>query len=88
MYLRLNHELRRVVAEFVAERTGLDIDRDPYPLLVASAAVATCDINIHVWAASNGCRDPNELRREIFDTLTAGLTPRERRDARGSPDVN
>lgn len=73
MYLRLNHELRRVIAEFAAERAGLDIDRDPYPLLVGSAAVASWDVTLHLWAASDGRRDLNELRREIFDTLTAGL---------------
>lgn len=73
MYLRLNHELRRVVAEFAAERSGLDIDRHPYPMLVASATVASWDISLHVWAASGGRSDLDELRRETFDALTAGL---------------
>lgn len=73
MYLRLNHELRETVAEFVASRSGLDAHRDPYPLMVASAMASCWDITLHVWAGTDGRRSLKSLRREVFDTLTAGL---------------
>ncbi len=73
MYLRLNNELRETVAEFVASRSGLDAHRDPYPLMVASAMASCWDITLHDWAGTDGRRSLKSLRREVFDTLTAGL---------------
>jgi len=73
-YLQLNYDLRRVVAEFVADRTGRTIDRDPYALTVASAVASSWDIALTVWAATDGRRPLQVLRREIMDTLTAGIS--------------
>lgn len=72
-YLQLNEELRRVVADFVAERTGLSVEHDAYPLTVASAAVASWDVAVRVWTATDGRRSLRSLRREAFDALTAGI---------------
>lgn len=83
MYLRLNHELRQAVAQFVASRTGLDIDRDPYPMMVASAVVSCWDITLHVWVATGGRRSLRSIRREVFDALSAGLREPRRRVAAG-----
>jgi len=83
MYLRLNHELRETVAEFVASRSGLDAHRDPYPLMVASAMASCWDITLHVWAGTDGRRSLKSLRREVFDTLTAGLSEPRRGIAAG-----
>lgn len=73
MYLRLNNELREIVTEFVAARSGLDPRLDPYPLMVASAIASCWDIALHIWAGTDGRRSLRALRREVFDTLTAGL---------------
>lgn len=83
MYLRLNNQLRDIVAEFVAGRTGLDPHRDPYPLMVASAVASCWDITLQVWAGTDGRRSLKALRREVFDTLTAGLAEPRRGVAAG-----
>ena len=75
-YLQLSYELRQLVAEFVAERTGLSLERDPYPLIVATAFSACWDIALSVWSATNGERSLREVRREVFAVLTAGIEPR------------
>jgi AcrR family transcriptional regulator len=83
-YLMLNNDLRQVLADFVAERTGVSAQRDPYPLLLASAAVASWDVALHVWSAYGGRRSLPTLRRDAFAALTAGITahPASRRVAR------
>jgi TetR/AcrR family transcriptional regulator, regulator of mycofactocin system len=72
-YLWLNHQLRQIVAEFVAERTGLPVDRDTYPMVVATAVTSSWEIALRVWVATDGRRSLRALRREVFDTLTTGL---------------
>jgi TetR/AcrR family transcriptional regulator, regulator of mycofactocin system len=73
IYLSLNDELRRVIVDFVAERTGRSPVEDPYPLLVAAAAVSSWDAALTIWSAAGGACDLAELRRTAFDALTAGL---------------
>jgi AcrR family transcriptional regulator len=72
MYLMLNHQLRQIVVEFVAGRTGLP-PADTYPQLVGAAAVASWDVALTAWSASGGTRSLAALRRETFAALTAGI---------------
>ena len=72
MYLMLNHQLRQIVVEFVAGRTGLP-PGDTYPQLVGAAAVASWDVALTAWSASGGTRSLGALRRETFAALTAGI---------------
>lgn len=71
-YLLLNHDLRKVLEEFVAGRCGAD-PTDSYPLLVAAAAVTSWDVALRVWAAGSGRDSLAELRRAAFAALTAGI---------------
>lgn len=73
-YLHLNHDLRKLLEEFVAARCGA-APTDSYPLLVAAAAVSSWDVALRVWAAGDGRPCLAELRREAFRALTAGLPP-------------
>jgi AcrR family transcriptional regulator len=75
-YLRLNNELRQMIAEFVAERTGRPVDSDPYPLTVASAVTSSWDIALSVWVATDGRRPLSALRQEVFASFTGGLESR------------
>ncbi|GAB3818922.1 acyl-CoA-like ligand-binding transcription factor [Micromonospora zhanjiangensis] len=72
MYLLLNNELRQVFQDFVAERTGLPAT-DPYPLLVATAAVSSWDVALQAWSAGDGTGSLAALRRRAFAALTAGI---------------
>ena len=67
-----HHQLRQIVVEFVAGRTGLP-PGDTYPQLVGAAAVASWDVALTAWSASGGTRSLGELRRETFAALTAGI---------------
>jgi AcrR family transcriptional regulator len=71
-YLLLNHELREVLTDFVAARTGL-APTDSYPLLVASAAVTSWDVALRAWSAGNAGDSLADLRRRAFAALTAGI---------------
>jgi AcrR family transcriptional regulator len=86
-YLMLNHELRQALVHFVAERTGLPVS-DPYPLLVAGAAVTSWDVALQAWLAGNTERSMAELRRATFAALTAGIpaTPPFPADPPGTTD--
>ncbi|HEY0697986.1 MAG TPA: TetR family transcriptional regulator [Micromonospora sp.] len=72
VYLTLNQELRGVIVEFVAARTGLP-PTDPYPLLVAGAAVTSWDVALGSWSAGDGAQSLAALRRAAFAALTAGI---------------
>lgn len=74
MYLRLNDELRQIVVDFVAQRTGL-AGTDAYPLLVGGAAMTSWDVALRAWAADGDGPSLAERRREIFAALTAGIPP-------------
>jgi AcrR family transcriptional regulator len=78
-YLLLTNDLRQVLVDFIAERTGLSPVEHPYPLLLASAAASSWDIALCVWSGTGGQRSLGDLRREAFAALTAGIPPAPRR---------
>jgi AcrR family transcriptional regulator len=80
-YLLLTNDLRQVLVDFIAERTGLSPVEHPYPLLLASAAASSWDIALCVWSGSGGRRSLADLRREAFAALTAGIPPAPRQPA-------
>lgn len=72
-YLELMNDMRLVVVEFIAERTGLDPQRDLYPHLVSGACSVAWDASLTLWAGSGGTRSLSELREAAFSALSAGL---------------
>ena len=72
-YLEIIDEMRAVVVQFVAERTGLDPRTDLYPLLVGGACAAVWDASLKLWVESGGTRSFRALRTEGFTALTEGL---------------
>lgn len=72
-YLMLIHDMRRIVVDFVAERTGLSAVEHPYPLMIGSAAASAWDIAVCVWARTHGRIPLGQLEREVFDTLTTAI---------------
>jgi TetR/AcrR family transcriptional regulator, regulator of mycofactocin system len=77
-YLLLTNDLRQVLVDFIAERTGLSPAEHPYPLLLASAAASSWDIALRVWSGSGGRRPLGDLRRDAFAALAAGIPPAPR----------
>ncbi|HUZ21483.1 MAG TPA: TetR family transcriptional regulator [Acidimicrobiales bacterium] len=96
-HLRAAHSARsfateRACAQALAERLGVDADRDPFPALVAAAGIAASRVAVFYWAASGGSSPLPRLLDDAFDSLAAGLptpcrrTRAPRRAAGAEPD--
>jgi AcrR family transcriptional regulator len=63
--LRSQEALEHDLATVIADRTGLDVDRDPYPRLVATLTLAA----VRLALARAGDRGARVLRREMETAL-------------------
>ncbi len=61
------------LASALAERLGTDPDRDPYPLLLASAAIGVLRATMSFWAASGGAVPLDQLTDAAFRALATGF---------------
>ncbi|GAA4602977.1 AcrR family transcriptional regulator [Actinoplanes octamycinicus] len=73
--LRGSDDAARAIGAAVAERTGLDVDRDLYPKLVAAAVLAANNVAVRQFQSSGGDRwhTVPELLTEALRQLRAGL---------------
>jgi hypothetical protein len=60
-------------ASALAERLGTDPDRDPYPMLLASAATAVLRATMSFWAAAGGAVPLEQLADAAFQSLADGF---------------
>jgi AcrR family transcriptional regulator len=65
--------LESVVAEALAERLGADPERDPYPLLLATAAMGVMRTAMSFWASSGGAVPLDQLVDGASRALADGL---------------
>jgi AcrR family transcriptional regulator len=65
--------LECVVAEALAERLGTDPARDPYPLLLASAAMGVIRAAFSFWGSSGGAVPLDQLTDAACRALAQGL---------------
>lgn len=65
--------VERAVAEGLAERLGTDLERDPYPGLLAAMAAGVLRASIHFWASSGGTVSLDKLVDLGFRALADGL---------------
>ena len=65
--------LERAVASAVAERFGVDVEKDPYPLLLAGTAVAAMRVAIFAWASLGGKVPIATLTNAALCALGEGL---------------
>jgi AcrR family transcriptional regulator len=77
-FLRVFADSRRELAEAVAERTGLDLERDIYPELVAGVASAAEGVAIDRWLRADPPVSMEPLVREALRQIAAGLPVPER----------
>ncbi|VVJ19098.1 Transcriptional regulator [Amycolatopsis camponoti] len=61
------------IARVVAERTGTDAETDVYPQLVAGTVAAALAVVTRQWLGTESPRPLEELIREVFGRLAAGL---------------
>ena len=65
--------IERAIAEGLATRLGADQETDPYPSVVAAAAVGVVRACIAFWAGSGGTVYLGQLIDQAFRTLADGL---------------
>jgi AcrR family transcriptional regulator len=65
--------LERAAAEGLAERLGTDLERDPYPTLLAATAAGVLRASITFWAGSGGTVSLDRLVELGFRALAEGL---------------
>jgi AcrR family transcriptional regulator len=69
------NRLERSLALGVAERTGLDVERDLYPSLLVASMVSAVRTAALRWGADAGSSRLPALVAEAIDLLAAGLPP-------------
>ena len=72
-YLKTNAAMQRALAEAIAERTGLDADRDMLPVVLASAVTTTSQIAVRRWFAADPPVELWPLVREALGELSAAF---------------
>jgi AcrR family transcriptional regulator len=65
--------LERAVAEGLAERLGTDLERDPYPGLLAATAASVFRASVTFWAGSGGTVPLGQIVELGFRALADGL---------------
>ena len=69
------NRLEQALALGVAERTGLDVERDLYPSLLVASTVGALRTAALRWGADAGSSRLPALVAEAIDMLGAGLPP-------------
>ena len=65
--------IERAIAEGLAARLGTDLETDPYPGVLAAAAVGVVRASTVFWAGSNGTTPLEQLIDQAFQALADGL---------------
>jgi AcrR family transcriptional regulator len=64
---------QRAMAEAIAARTGLDVDTDLYPRLLAAVLNSALRVTLHRWYRRGGQEPMDPLLDEAIDAIAAGL---------------
>jgi AcrR family transcriptional regulator len=65
--------IERAIAEGLASRLGVSLEADPYPVVLAAAAVGVARACTAFWASSGGTEPLSHLIDQAFGALAAGL---------------
>ena len=66
-------QVESIFASALAQRLGTDPDRDPYPMLLASAATRRAAGDMSFWAASGGAVPLDQLTDAAYQALADGF---------------
>ncbi|MBP2322994.1 AcrR family transcriptional regulator [Kibdelosporangium banguiense] len=68
--LKVHAAMERALAEAIAERVGLDVDKDMYPRVVAGAVGAACGVAQQQWVSADPPMPLGPLVRTALGHLT------------------
>jgi AcrR family transcriptional regulator len=66
-------EVERGLAEEIARRTGLDVDRDAFPALVVTAALGAVRVGMAVWHGGGRAKPLTLVIGDTFDQIQSGF---------------
>jgi hypothetical protein len=70
-YLKVNAAMQRILAEAIADRAGLDIEQDMFPMILAGAVTATSQVALQRWFEAD---PPTQLRPLLRTALRQLVT--------------
>src|SRR5215472_5143880 len=73
-YLKTNSAMQRALAVAIAERTGLDADRDMLPMVLAGAVTTASQTAVRRWFAADPPVELRPLVRDALSQLAAAIT--------------
>ena len=73
-YLKINSAMQEVLAEAIAARTGMDVEQDMYPQVLAGAVTAAAQVAVRRWAAADPPVPLRPLLRSALDQLAAACS--------------
>jgi AcrR family transcriptional regulator len=71
--LEMMGDLERTIAEALAERTGVDLETDFRPFLIAGAVCTAMRVAVDRWGATGGRGDLTAMVASALDLLDGGL---------------
>jgi AcrR family transcriptional regulator len=72
---RLHQAVEPLIARAIADRLGMDVDRDLYPRLVAAAVLAATRVTFDHWRATTPDKPFPVLLKEVLAQFAVGLNP-------------
>ena len=72
-YLKVNSAMQEVLAEAIAARTGMDVEQDMYPQVLAGAVTAAAQVAVRRWATADPPVSLRPLLRSALDQARGGL---------------
>ena len=73
-WLKVNSAMQEVLAGAIAARTGMDVEQDMYPQVLAGAVSAAAQVAIRRWAAADPPVPLRPLLRSALDELAAACS--------------
>jgi AcrR family transcriptional regulator len=68
-YLKVTSEMQEALAEAIAARTGIDVEQDMYPRVLAGAVTAAAQVAVGRWAAADPPAPLRPLLRRALNQL-------------------
>ena len=77
-YLKVSSEMQQALAEAIAARTGMDVEQDMYPQILAGAVTAAAQVAVRCWAAADPPVPLRPLLRSALDQLATACRGADR----------
>jgi hypothetical protein len=73
-YLKVSFEMQEALAGAIAARTGVDVEQDMYPQVLAGAVTAAAQVAVRRWAAADPPVPLGPLLRSALDQLATACS--------------